>query len=156
MLSSLCCTDEQQPLRSPGSCSPERDLWFEPRWSNAECGLLSIFSVFCFLTPVPWHPLLFLAQIWHGLRERAIWHPLAALADPLALRSQWARASFHRRKCIRAMTLSRWQLKPQEEMEARLENSQAQAWDQPRNPGDLEDVYKCLFLFLKAQLGLIL
>lgn len=43
-----------------------------------------------FLCPV-FHlqcPLLFLAQIWHGLRARVIWHPLAALADPLALHSQ--------------------------------------------------------------------
>lgn len=67
-----------------------------------------------FLCPV-FHlqcPLLFLAQIWHGLRARVIWHPLAALADPLALHSQWAWASFHRRKHKRAMTSSRWQPKP--------------------------------------------
>lgn len=70
---------------------------------------LCAYNLFCVLFSTC-HLLLFLAPIWHGLWAMGILHPLAALAAPLVLCSQWASASFHRRKHIWALTYPRWQL----------------------------------------------
>jgi hypothetical protein len=60
--------------------------------------------------------------------------PLVALPTPLMFCSQWAGASFHRRKHIQAVTSPRQQLKWQEEMEVGLVNSQIQTSRSAQEP----------------------